>query len=329
MRRTTRIGVILGLAIVALPAIARARSIAIVPLIASGSVDDEDLFQVGETVSTTLRERGHDVLGPVEAAELIDERVPGCIASRQPACWLQAANRVGRDTIVHGRVQREGTTGHAAVSLTALDARSGRVLVEATHQGVAATRADLEGLAHTAAEHLSDELPILQRHPRLRVQTQPTGADLAVNGNPVGRTPWSAEVAEGRSVVEARMPGHRRAVREITLAEGQNRSITLLLQVGQDADRGDGGRSERASWQLPIGIAGLAVGALGVGVGMFQLLRDECLETYADGPCRRQMTTGERVGLGVVPLTLGLAVATAGALVGFAFDLGVRDDRPR
>ena len=325
MRRTACLSLVAAVAIVVTPAGALARSIATVPLIASGSVDDEDIFQAGEVVAATLRERGHDVLGPVEAAERFDERVPGCIASRQPSCWMQAATALARDAIVHGRVNRDTTTGAASVTLTATDARDGRVLVETVHQGAAPERPALIALVRVAAAHLSDELPSLQRHPRLRVETQPSGAELIVNGNPVGRTPWSAELAEGACVVEAHIAGFRRALREISLSEGQSRTLTILLQRGGDEPSDSG----RAAWQLPAGIAGIAVGALGVVFGTAQLVRGECLESYADGPCRRRMSTGERVGFGVVPLVLGLATATAGVLIGFVFDLdGGSSDEP-
>jgi hypothetical protein len=318
MRSTHRTSLCLSAAIVACPGLAAARSVAVVPLVGSGSVDEEDLFQLGEVVSATLRERGHDVLGPVEAAERIDERLPGCIASRSPECWMAAASQMARDAIVHGRVQRDAPNGAATVTLTAIDVGDGRVLVESSHGGAAATRTALLTLARTAAAHLSDELPALQRHPRLRVETQPSGAALTVNGNPVGRTPWSAEVARGVTVIEARLAGHRRALREVTLATGQNRTLTLLLEptaAGPTAPAG------RAGWQLPVGVAGLVVGAAGVALGSYGLLRDGCLEANAAGACRREIGTGERVGLGVVPLTLGLAVATAGVVLGFVLEI--------
>lgn len=318
MPSNRRVRLCLAIAVVACPSLAGARSVVVVPLAGLGAVDDEDLFQVGEVVSATLRERGHDVLGPVEAAERIDERQPGCIASRRPACWMAAASQMARDAIVHGRVHRDPASGAATVTLTALDVGDGRVLVESSHAGAAASRTALSTLARTAAAHLSDELPALQRHPRLRVETQPSGAVLTVNGNPVGRTPWSAEVARGVTVIEARLAGHRSVLREVTLATAQNRTLTLLLEPTAGGQTGPAGR---ASWQLPVGVGGLVVGAASVVLGSYGLLRDACVEQDAAGACRREIGAGERVGLGVVPLTLGLALATAGAVVGFILEL--------
>jgi PEGA domain-containing protein len=304
----------LFVALGAIPLRAGARAIAVVPLIASGSVDGDDLFEAGEVVAATLRERGHDVLGPVEAGEQFDERIPGCIASHRAACWMQAAEALARDSIVHGRVSRDSTSGAASVTLTAIDARDGRVLVESSHQGVARERPALVALARTAAAHLSDEMPALQLHPRLRVETQPSGASLAVNGNPVGRTPWSAELAEGACVVQAHVAGFRPAVREVTLTAGESRTLTILLQPGEEARR-------RAGWQLPVGIGGIVLGGVGAAVGMTQLLRDDCLDSNADGTCGREIGAGQRLGFGLVPLVLGLATATAGVLVGWVLEL--------
>jgi len=319
MPKVRGIGPFLVLALLACPGVAAARAIAVVPLVASGSVDEEDLFQVGEIVSATLRERGHDVLGPVEAAERIDQRLPGCIASRRPECWIDAASHMARDAIVHGRVHRDASSGAATVALTALDVGDGRILVESSRGGPAPSRSALLALARNAAAHLSDELPPLQLHPRLRVETQPSAATLTINGNPVGRTPWSAEVATGATVIEARLAGYRPAVREVTLAQGQNRTVTLLLEPSTGEDLPSGGR---AGWQLPVGIGAMVIGAGGVVLGAFELLRDGCLEENAAGACLRERSTGERVGLGVVPLTLGLGVAIVGALVGFVLELG-------
>jgi hypothetical protein len=286
------------------PGIAAGRSLAVVPLAGSGAVVEEDLFQMGEVVSATLRERGHDVLGPVEAAEKIDERVPGCIASRRPACWMEAASQMARDAIVHGRVHRDASSGAATVALIALDARDGRVLVESSHGGSAATRPALVALARIAAAHLSDEMPALQRHPRLRVETQPSGAALSVNGNPVGRTPWSAEVAAGVTTVHAQLAGFRSAVREVSLSEGQNRTLALLLPPLEG-----GGSAGRAAWQRPVGIGGLVFAAAGVGLGTYGLVREG------------DVSTGQRIGLGLVPLTVGLGVAIVSVVVGFVLEL--------
>lgn len=88
---------------------------------------------------------------------------------------------------------------------------------------------------------------------RLRVETEPSGAAIRVDGAEVGRSPVEVEVARGQHVVIARAPLHHTAVRGVAIDDGPGQ-LALALEPDDDASRLAGGAerglSEPAAQQL-------------------------------------------------------------------------------
>jgi hypothetical protein len=64
---------------------------------------------------------------------------------------------------------------------------------------------------------------------RLRVETEPPDAEIAIDGQAAGVAPYSGEVASGEHSVEISSVGYRSLAQQITLAPGQQVSLRLTL----------------------------------------------------------------------------------------------------
>jgi len=73
-------------------------------------------------------------------------------------------------------------------------------------------------------------LPVARR--RLRITSEPAGAQVAIDGTEVGRAPLDVEVTRGQHVIVARAPLHEPAVRGVAVDEG----ATLTLELAPEDD---------------------------------------------------------------------------------------------
>jgi tetratricopeptide (TPR) repeat protein len=103
---------------------------------------------------------------------------------------------------------------------------------------------------------------------QLSVRSEPPGATVFVNDNPVGITPWAGELVPGTYRVQARLPGYRNGQAEITLgserASDFNLPLTPIYFEGQTAADAKGrseeslGQNKPLAWAL-IGSGGAAL----------------------------------------------------------------------
>jgi len=64
----------------------------------------------------------------------------------------------------------------------------------------------------------------------LVVTSEPTGAEVSLDGDALGRTPVEREVAGGGHIVEVRLEGHRTAQRRAVVPFGQRTSVEVALE---------------------------------------------------------------------------------------------------
>jgi hypothetical protein len=89
----------------------------------------------------------------------------------------------------------------------------------------------VEAPATVVAGGLTETPPAAAAEPaQWRVDTEPSGAALWIDGEFQGNAPGTLTLPPGRSyVIEARLPGHRASRLEVTPAAGEERSSTLRL----------------------------------------------------------------------------------------------------
>lgn len=302
---------------------AEARSIVVVPLAAADGVSAADAQRIGDAVAAAVRDRGHEVLAPGEAATAIDGHTPGCVASRRPSCWATACRALGHELVVSGRVSRDPTTADVSITLEAIDTETVRSVAEASHRAVGTTPEELDALARAVASTLLDALPAPRRRARLSVTSEPAGAAVTVNGHLMGQTPWNGEVPEGPTTLLVEREACVPQSRTFSLApdEVQEVHVALAPDEGAASRRARGPHHLDAVDAVLLGVAGVGI----VGGGLVALASvapgDECVgRPDAAGECARIRRTGNLWPWAAV---MGAGVA-AGAVVVLRLILGDR-----
>lgn len=278
-----------------IPAAAQARKIVVVGLAATEGVTPAEAARIGEAVAAATRDRGHEVLAPTAAAAAIDERIPGCSASRRPSCWATAARALGNEIVVSGRVARDPRSGELSVSLEAVDTESVRAVAEASHQAAGQAPEELDALARAVTTTLLDALPAPRRRARLSVTSEPSGAAVTINSRLMGETPWTGEVSEGPCTLLVELEAHTPQSRSFSLQadEVQEVHVALAESDGAGARRRRGPHAFDALDGALLGVAGVGVlgGALVAIVSVTP--GEECVgEPDASGECRRVREAG-------------------------------------
>jgi len=86
-----------------------------------------------------------------------------------------------------------------------------------------------EHITKLAAEVEPKEPPGPPTQGTLSVRSEPAGAELLLDGKPVGQAPYSGTVGPGRHRVSARLAGHAEASQEVEVVSGQSAEVTVRL----------------------------------------------------------------------------------------------------
>jgi tetratricopeptide (TPR) repeat protein len=140
-------------------------------------------------------------------------------------------------------------------------------------------------LAPDADDRPTVELRIKNLEARLRdrgvqqvtVFSSPPGASVELDGKPVGKTPWTAEITPGRHVVMLRLSGYPDTAKEFVLAP--DRSIELDVTLGGTtskpadspaaaADPPELARADSSARVAPWTWAALGIGAAALGTAL-------------------------------------------------------------
>jgi hypothetical protein len=198
-----------------------------------------------------------------------------------------------------------------AIDLALLDA--------ATLQEVARSSRECEVCGSTEVlEVLADQAAALTRRPAVErpavgvlvLRSDPAGADVAIDGDDVGRTPARRELPPGGHRVVFEMRGRATVTREVALVEGVEEVLAVELP------------RKRAPLRIAGGVLlGLGLAGVGAGAGLLAVdgrpHRDRCRGDDVDfeGRCRFQLDTtaggAVAVALGgaAIAVAIGLLVA--------------------
>lgn len=203
------------------------------------------LFNIGLTYAALGR--------PVEATDALDRVFAD--PARLPADRLERARRT-RDEQAARIAQLTVTTNTpAAIDVDGVEAgrtpleaplrvASGVHVIGALAAGHLPSRRQLT-IAAGETQTLAFELtPTESRLAHLTIESATPGAEVLVDGAPVGRTPLPASVAvaPGQRVVSLRRDGYREERRELTLAEGATGKLVLNLEEDAAAPPSGKGR---------------------------------------------------------------------------------------
>ena len=170
-------------------------------------------FSINSTMDRDIRQALHQAMGAA-AFEIID---PGEVARhfkpRDPCvsipCLERAARQLEAHYVVGGRISREtdASPGSWTVALWLFDARARATVATAQrgceHCGFPEALAAIQPAFTVLLSEAQGETPA-----RLRINSRPPGAEVSINGRPVGVTDMSFVVTPGSQVVVLQHPGH-------------------------------------------------------------------------------------------------------------------------
>ena len=184
---------------------------------------------------------------PVDSLRALDEvlRAPGNLAPDELAEARrrreEQRKRVGYVRVtanVPASLQVDGIdTARLPVAAPIAVAAGTRVLTAAA-VGRIPVRKEVTVAGDTTIDVAFDLIPTESEAAHLRVTTNIPDVEIAVDGQPVGKTPLASSltVAPGNHAVEARRVGYQPARRELALQNGAEADVALeLVEVGADA----------------------------------------------------------------------------------------------
>ncbi len=83
-----------------------------------------------------------------------------------------------------------------------------------------------------AARACLDRVEPQLKRPKLQIESEPEGAQISIDGTPVGKTPWSGTVDAGRRQIDLDLPGYRPYSRSLVTALGQSYRVKGRLLPG-------------------------------------------------------------------------------------------------
>lgn len=247
----------LGCALCATPALAAdPLRVAVMPLEVSGA-DPGD----GAPVLAAIREEAEadPALADVGAIAMqVDEaRLTFSCFDESPGCMTQVAQTLGADRLAWGKLTRQGQRW--TLELTVLEVSS----VEARRETFREEGAPaMQIISEAAAAFVAGRDPVAKTP--VVVRSDPSGAEVYVDGTAAGRTPARLRLPQGRRTIELRMQGMQPAIREVdvgadALAINESLSSDGSAPAGVVDARRDRGRDDGLGTGFWLGVSSAAV----------------------------------------------------------------------
>lgn len=169
---------------------------------------------------------------------------------------------------------------------------------------------------------------------QLSVFSEPSGAELVIDGRPVGTTPWSGELTPGTHRLALSRTGHAGATRVIELGPAHALDVSLALPALPASDSGApsaapppqtpmplAAASGESSWRAGFGpwpwVTLGAGGAALLAAGAFELSRRSA-ESDAEAPELPQIAFKERIDAMHARQTTARALVAVGSVLALA-----------
>ncbi len=260
--------------------------IAIAPLAVAGDVEPGWTTELDDALRRGLARAGV----PFRA---LDAASSPCDAS----CWAAATRAAQLDMVVLARV-----TEHERLyelEIEARDAESDAVVLTSKQPCAPCGRTEVVEQLERQAAALGESLLRLDRSPAtLAIDSQPTGADVWLDGVRVGRAPMELRVPSGEHRVEVRLEGREARTRSFTATPGvRERWQVTLGALVLDAPPPVARRREPL-WPTGWALAGVGLPVLAAGATFLALhhrpYRARCTGADFDpdtGLCRNRWTS--------------------------------------
>lgn len=247
------------------------------------------------------------------------KRLAACLD--QTVCQTELARLCALDHVLRLRVPRSAAA--ASFELELIDLSVGDV---AAKSGLSCVDCEPPRLISQLAETTAALVSQAQARPRgqLEIQSEPSGAEVALNGHVIGHTPYRSAYFVGAHTLRVRRPNSEPDERRLVISEGQTTSVRVVLTLLPEKKpppppplrrvvRTEVGKRPR--WRLVTGGLALAAGGLMLGFGGRGLaIADTCSTPplVPDGECEYRYET---TSLGAGLVGAGGALAITGAVL--------------
>jgi len=216
------------------------------------------------------------------------------------ACLQQAAQRDGVDYYLGATIDRTGPDW--TIEVYAISGSSGEPVAEVEGLCEICGVGELGDAVGALAARLRPALENNIQPTTLTVDSEPTGAEVWVDGEQIGTTPMHTEVSSGEHAVDVIKRGRRTEHVEFSANPGVNESYSFRLA-----------RSTAVPPWVPWAALGVGVGSLGAGIGLL-VIDEEPIERDCNAdPAGRCQYLYDTVNGGVVLTVLGVALVGTGA----------------
>lgn len=278
----------------------------------------------GPTVGTLRLRVPQDVSGPDQ--ESLNQRFADGLARsgmtakplpkdasscEDPTCYTSAAEKAEVEVLVGAEVQKTGPD--YAVQVYAISAETGEVVAQVDGVCEICGIGELGDVVGSLAARLRPTLENTTQPTTLTVETEPSGAEVWVDGKRIGETPLQTRIAPGDHELDVVKRGRRTKHVEVSLRPGVNESYSFRLA-----------RSTRVPPWVAWASLGGGVVSLTTGIALLAIdenpIRNDC-NPDAAGRCQYLYDT---VAGGVTLTVLGVGLVGTGVTL---LVLQARQDR--
>ncbi len=207
-----------------LPPPKAAPKLAILPLTVDGSLGESDQAALMKALTAGLERGSFSLIGP-DVVEGMDAQAAQC---NNAVCYQSIASRTGATYVVHPRVSVRDRDYAVSVELLGTD---GKRLARTEDNCEICGVVDATGLLDSAAATLRLKLDALAKGPAaLRVNSDPPGAIISIDGEVVGETPLDWPATPGKHLIRVSEEGYISIEREVTFVEGVDEDLRFTLE---------------------------------------------------------------------------------------------------
>jgi hypothetical protein len=147
-----------------------------------------------------------------------------------PSCMAQAGKSLGADKLLYGTLKKTPQKGKDLVlGLKVLDVKS--ATVEKFINEPITKRELAAGSVNASASRWFASLIEVESKPTLTVTSEPPNAAVAVDGQPMGRTPVTLrELSPGTHTIAVSANGQKTAIRTVELRSGGTHEVAVTLE---------------------------------------------------------------------------------------------------
>lgn len=204
------------------------------------------------------------------------------------------------------------------IALDIIDGRDGSLAASSKETCQLCGLAEVGELVAKQAAVLRQKIDVLALAPAvIAITTEPTGATILIDGQPIGQAPLEHELSPGSHRAQARKEGYVEQARTIEAVQGVRERVTFELMLDPTDQR-----APRRDWKPLVGWSLVGVGGAGLTSGITFLAIDKvpyrarCAgpDIDAQGNCRQRYNTLTH-GIAMTAASAGLVVAGATLLI--------------